>query len=72
MCCGRPSVATDLPMTAGDIQDAGAGRPDRFAVVSKTETDDDGNAVVLSTHPDYALADLARKVTGGRIRVIRQ
>jgi hypothetical protein len=59
-------------MTSGDLEALGAGLPDRFAVVSKTEIDPDtGNYKVLSTHPDYRLAELSRQLVGGRIRTIR-
>jgi hypothetical protein len=74
-CSGGGGVPP-IPMTSGDIAALGAGRPDRFAVVSKTETVTDEatgevKALVLSRHPDYRLADLARKQTGGRIRMIQ-
>lgn len=72
-CCGRAPKASSVPLTSGDLEALGAGLPDRFAVVSKTETDPEtGQALVLSAHPDYRLADLARQQTGGRIRVIRK
>lgn len=50
---------------------AAPGMP-RFKVVSKTETDSDsGEALVLSTHPDYRSASIARETEGGLIRVVK-
>lgn len=69
MCCGRSAPAqSSVPRTSGDFAVAG---PDRFKVVSKTEIDpESGKGKILSTHPDYRLAEIARKESGGVVRVI--
>jgi hypothetical protein len=71
MCCGRSAPSQSaVPRTSGDFAAVATG-PDRFKVVSKTETDPEtGKGVILSTHPDYRLAEIARKESGGVVRVI--
>lgn len=69
MCCGRSAPSGPaVPRTSGDYAPLG---PDRFKVVSKTEIDPEtGKGKILSTHPDYRLAEIARKESGGVVRVI--
>jgi hypothetical protein len=73
MCgCNKRVVAAGTPMAAAaDTMAAAPGMP-RFKIVSKTETDPEtGDPLVLSTHPDYRSASIAREDTGGLIRVIK-